>query len=83
MDIQGKISRLLCATTESLKALFLVCSVPEQTHRMLMALQGEQEVPLSSFGEHGQTVRDTNKSYNINMIKNIFYNFVNFYFFCG
>ena len=39
---------------------FLVWSDTDQTHRIPMeGAQGERVGPFSSFGEHGQTVRDT------------------------
>ena len=40
------------------------CVVPEQSHRMLVMQEWQPESdPLSSFGEHGQTVGDMNKSH--------------------
>ena len=42
--------------------MFLLCSVPEQSHGMLMLQEGGV-APFSSLGEHGQTVGDINKSH--------------------
>ena len=54
----------------------LLCSVPEQSHRIpLQEQQMQQGDELSSFDEHGQTVGDMNKSHNIILIDNIFLDF--------